>query len=253
MAFWEEPALISILWAIAFVMVWSLLYRENFAFRVAEHITIGFFLGFTIYTGIDQIYKRVIQAPGNYADGYITAGALLSVLCASVLGVMMWLRLYEPTQWIARWPIAVLTGVGAAISIRGAIEASLVKQLVMPSWAPSWKAADVIAIWVFRIPKTTINSIIIAVGTFTTISYFIFTKKQEGPLYISALLGRITMMVTFGVTLGVFLASNINMAVGQMTTLMAWPGILISIIACALVAYDIYVGKWPGPFAPKEE
>jgi len=189
--------------------------------------------------GLDIIYKRVFLAYSDFTAGTISAGPLIGVYIAAILGIAMWTRLYEPTQWLARWPIAVLTGIGAAISIRGTVEASLVKQLVMPSWTAGGMA--------------TINAIIIAVGTFCSISYFLFTKRQEGPLYISALIGRITMMIAFGTSLGLFLMSNINFAVGQMTTLMVWPGIIITIIACAAVAYDIYGPGWPGPFAPKEE
>jgi hypothetical protein len=235
-------SIIPLLWATGFVMAWSLLYRENFAFRVAEHVTIGLFLGFTIYMGLEIVYKRVVLAASDYSAGTITAGALIGVYIATILGIVMWARLYEPTQWLARWPIAVLTGVGAAISIRGAVEASLVKQLVMPSWA-----AGVTSI------GDSINAIIIAVGTATTISYFLFTQRQEGPLYVSALIGRITMMITFGTVLGLFLMSNIAFQVGQVYMLMKWPAIIVTILACLAILYDIYVGDWPGPFAPKTE
>jgi hypothetical protein len=230
---------IPLFWATAFVMAWSLLYRENFLFRIAEHLTIGLFLGFTVYTGLDVIYKRVIMAASDYSAGTITGIALVGTYIATALGVLIWARLYEGTQWLARWPLAVLTGVGTGVAVRGAIEASIVKQLVMPSWAEGGL-------------KGAIDAIIIALGTIAVLSYFLFTQKQEGPLYISALFGRIIMMIAFGATLGLFVMSNIAFAVGQMQTLMAWPGIIISIIACAAILYDIYSGgNWPGPFAKK--
>jgi FtsH-binding integral membrane protein len=85
MAFVQDY-LIPLMWATAFVMAWSLLYRENFAFRIAENLTIGLFLGFTVYTGLTVIYSRVIQAYGDFAAGSITGIALISVYIAALLG-----------------------------------------------------------------------------------------------------------------------------------------------------------------------
>lgn len=230
--------LIPLMWATAFVMAWSLLYRENFAFRVAENLTIGLFLGFTVYTGLGVIWSRVIMAYSDFAAGSISGLALISMYVAAFLGVLTWTRLYEPTQWLARWPLAVLTGLGTGIAVRGAVEAQIVEQLVMPNWAAGGLA--------------TINAILIAIGTLTVLSYFLFTQRQEGPLYATAFIGRIFMMVAFGTMLGLFLMSNIAFAVGQMQTLTAWPGIIVSILAVAAVAYDIYGSGWPGPFAKTE-
>jgi hypothetical protein len=237
MAFVQEY-LIPLMWATAFVMAWSLLYRENFAFRVAENLTIGLFLGFTVYTGLNVIWSRVIMAYSDFSAGSISGIALISMYIAAFLGVLTWARLYEPTQWLARWPLAVLTGLGTGIAVRGAVEAQLVEQLVMPNWAAGG--------------LETINSILIAVGTLTVLSYFLFTQKQEGPLYVSSFIGRVFMMVAFGTMLGLFVMSNIAFAVGQMQTLMAWPGIIVSIIAVAAIAYDLYGPGWPGPFAKTE-
>jgi hypothetical protein len=238
MAFESVAPLIPLMWATAFVMAWSLLYRENFAFRVAENLTIGLFLGFTVYTGLGVIWSRVIQAPGDFAAGSISGVALVSVYISFFLGMLTWTRLYEPTQWLARWPLAVLTGLGTGIAVRGAVEAQIVEQLVMPNWAAG--GGD------------TINAILIAIGTLSVLSYFLFTQKQEGPLFVSALVGRIFMMVAFGTMLGLFVMSNIAFAVGQMQTLMAWPGIIVSIITVAAIVYDIYGPGWPGPFAETE-
>lgn len=234
-------SLIPFLWATAFVMAWSLLYRENFAFRVAEHLTIGLFLAFTIYTGLDVIWKRVFLAYSDYSDGSITGIALISVYIVTILGVLTWTRLYEPTQWIARWPLAVLTGIGTGVAVRGAIEAQIVKQLDLPKWFVSGDLGE------------SINNIIIAIGTLAVITYFLFTQKQEGPVYVASFIGRITMMIAFGTMLGLFVMSNIAFPVGQMLTLMKWPAIIVTILAALAVVYDIYGPGWPGPFAPKEE
>jgi hypothetical protein len=230
--------LVPLMWATAFVMAWSLLYRENFAFRFAENLTIGLFLGFTVYNGLNIIWGRVIMAPSDFSNGTISGVALVSVFVAFALGLLTWTRLYEPTAWLARWPLAVLTGLGTGMAVRGAIEAQIVQQLVLPDFTAG--GGD------------TINAIIIAVGVLSVMSYFLFTQKQEGPLYVSSFIGRIYMMIAFGTMLGLFLMSNIAFAVGQMQTLMAWPGIIVSIIAVSAIVYDIYGPGWPGPFAKAE-
>jgi hypothetical protein len=230
--------LVPLMWATAFVMAWSLLYRENFAFRVAENLTIGLFLGFTVYTGLTVIWSRVIMSFSDYSAGTITGTALIMVIIATILGILTWARLYEPTMWISRWPLAVLTGLGTAVAVTGAVEAQIVKNLAMPDWTAGG--------------LDTINAIIITVGVLSTLSYFLFTQKQEGPLYVSSFIGRVTMMIAFGTMLGLFLMSNIAFATGQIIALMAWPGIIVSIIACAAIIYDMYGSGWPGPFAPKE-
>jgi hypothetical protein len=232
--------IIPLLWTTIFVSIWSIVYRENMAYRIAESLAIGLLLGFTVYTGLEVIYNRVFKAYSSYSAGNLTAGVLLSVYIAAILGILIWTRLYEPTQWIARWPLAILTGIGTGIAVRGAVEAQITKQLVMNSWyvAGDWLAS--------------INAILIAVGTFTTMSYFLFTHKQEGPLYISTLIGRIFMMIAFGTMLGLFLMTVMAYPVGMVFQMMKFPAIIAVIIACAAIVYDIYGPGWPGPFAKTE-
>jgi len=204
------------------LMAWSLLYRENVFFRVAEALVIGWVMAMSLVVGLGILKGRVYQP-------LIVEGRWLSpVLIVTILGLFYLLRLHKSTRWLARWPITLMAGVASSVAVKGAIYAQIIRLVSMESWAAGG--------------MTAINNIVILVFTFTGLCYFIFTREHKGALGALSTFGLYSLMVTFGWVAGTYLMSLISMSVGHMQTLMQVPGIYVSaagvIVLIAGIIYD---------------
>ena len=211
---------VEVIQAICMLMAWSLLYRENKIYRVAEAMTIGLFLGVTLNYAVDVLYKRV------YTPLFIEGRWLSWVLVVTILGILFYTRFIKSIWWISRWPIAILGGVGSAVAVRGALGPMILKQLhTLPVAGQD--------------PLTALNRIIMPLATFTALCQFIFTREQRGVLGGLAFIGRLFLMVAFGFMLGTFLMSNIAFAINNMATLATPPGAYVTIVAIIILIIAI--------------
>jgi hypothetical protein len=201
------------------LMCWSLLYRENVFYRIAENLTVGCFFGYTLYFGLRTLYEKTFIPLCATGDP--------SLIIVTVLGIILLLRLVPKVKWVSRLSIAAMTGIAMAIGIRGAISAQIIKQVTMESWA----TGDILTIT---------NNIIVAVFAFSTIMYFIFTREHRGAQGVIARIGRIALMVLFGAILGTFFMANISFAIAQIPTLVTGVGVYLSMIAIILIVLDAW-------------
>lgn len=209
------------------LMAWSLLYRENFFFRIAESLVIGWFMAFSLVVGLGILKGRVYQP-------LVIEGRWLSpVLIVTILGLFYLLRLHRDTRWLARWPISLMAGVASTVAVKGAIYAQIIRLVTMKGLAEGG--------------MTTINNLIILVFTFTGLSYFIFTREHKGVLGGLSTIGLYALMITFGWVAGTYLMSLISMSIGHMRTLMQVPGIYVSAVGVILliiaIIYDQRMAK----------
>lgn len=70
---------------------------------------------------------------------------------------------------------------------------------------------------------------IVAIGTLTTLSYFIYTREQKGAMGISGKIGRLFMMSSFGIgwaveTLGMYTTLTIALQMILIYTVQALQG-----------------------------
>jgi len=201
------------------LMIWSVLYKENRFFRFAEHLSLGSFLGYTVYMALDTMYNKTL-VPLVMTGGW-------SNILVTVFGIMLWLRLVPELRWISRWPLAVLAGISMGVGTRGALSAQLIGQTAMEVIVPG----DVMA---------SIGNIVLAIFTIGTIVYFIYTREQRGPQKWLSQIGRLALMVTFGTVMGTFLMGNLAYPIGQIPQLVTWPGYLMSAVAVVLIAIDVF-------------
>lgn len=210
----------EILLAVLAVMAWSVLYKQNPLFRVAESMTVGLTLAFVVYTGIDVLSKRVF-AP--WSQGVW----LTPTTIAALLGFMSWTRLGPRSiGWISRWPLACLAGIGTGLAVKGVVGPQILGQLSTESLI----ASD---------PLTSVNNIIIVVATITTLCYFTFSYRHTGMLGASARVGRVFMMLSFGATLGGFVMTAMGYLIGHMFIIVKPPAIYIIAVALAVVGADV--------------
>ena len=204
----------ELIYAAGSLIVWSALYRDNPFYKISQRLIVGLYLGYTITSGLDVLYSR------TYVPIFIEGKIFSILLIGTLLGVLSLTRLLKPIQWVSRYPISILAGIGAAVTVTGAISADIIAQLEMPSF-------------------TTLDGILLVIGTFTSITYFLFTLKHTGGLYYAAFVGKIFLMVALGCMLGLEFMSNISMSIGTMPYLVKVPGAYITIIALIILTAGI--------------
>jgi len=206
------------IYAAGSLIVWSALYRDNPFFKVSQRLIVGLYLGYTITSGLDVLYNRI------YTPFFIEGNFTILLLLGTLLGILSLARLIKGVQWISRYPISVLAGIGAAVSVTGAMGAQIVGQLAMPS-------------------LTSLDSILLVLGAFTSITYFLFSVKHTGVLRYTAYVGRIFLMVALGCMLGLEFMSNISMSIGTMPHLVRVPGAYVTIVALIILVAAIFYDR----------
>ena len=177
--------------AILTIFVYSYLYKENLFYQLTEHLYVGVAAGYTVviaYTNLQSSVWQPLTAKGDYL-----------VLVPSLLGLMLFAPFISNSlRWVKRLPIAVIIGIGTALTLRATVIAQFTAQL---------KATI--------IPLTSIDSVIIVLGTLATLSYFFFTFKQNAALRMSSEIGKWVIMVTFGAAFGNGIMGRISLLIAR--------------------------------------
>ena len=210
----------EILLAVLAVMAWSILYKQNPLFKMAESMTVGLTLAFVVYNGVDVLSKRVFTP---WSQGLW----LTPTTIAAVLGFMSWTRLGPRSiSWVSRWPLACLAGIGTGLAVKGVVGPQILRQLTTSSL-------------IVANPMTSLNNVILAVSTITTLCHFTFSYKHTGLLGTSARVGRVFMMLAFGTMLGGFVMTAMGYLIGHMFIIVKPPAIYVVAVALVVIGADV--------------
>lgn len=179
--------------ALISVAVYSYLYRENMAFRLAEHIIIGSFTGHGLVMAIKNINESAVAR--------ISAGEIVYFI-PLILGVLFFTRYIREYDWLQRYPLAVVIGISSAVAARSFIE----------GWI--WESILVTV----STPLNNLNSILIILTMLLAMSYFTFTIKHTGVVGSITRIGKIVILLVFGLTIPFDLISRI----GSVTSRLEW-------------------------------
>ncbi len=214
----------ALVMSIVILMAWSFLYRENIFYRIGEALLVGLALAISVKVGLDVLFNRI------YIPIVVKQQWLSPTLIAVALGLMMYTRFSKSLWWVSRWPIALLSGAGLGVAMKGAVMAQIVRQLDIGSLFTK----DIF---------TGVNNLILLVTAITSLAYFLYTFEHKGALAPVAKLGIYSMMICFGTTLGLFLMSNIGFAISLIPTVVRPPGLYASIVAIILIIVDNLIKK----------
>jgi len=209
-----------LLTSIITLMCWSMLYKENIFFTIAERIYIGIIIGYTIYMYTNTLYRSILLPLGKGQSEYLVVLFFGSLILTS---------LSVKYIYFSRWSMALLAGVGTGVAIRGGIYPMVItqiKQFAYPIIVPSLGQS--------------INNILIIIGTITSMIYFFFTTKQTRVLQYSAKIGQVFIMALLGMGFAGSIIDNTSFAISLMmdfTQPVAWWPIPIAI---ALIVYDYF-------------
>lgn len=180
------------------IAIYSYLFKDNVFYRYTEHIYVGFAAAHAIVIGLQNIKEEAVRP---------LLGGQWTAIIPLGLGLLLYARFIKKVSHLSRTPLAFMMGVAAGVTITGSVEASFVKQI----------RATVL-------PLTTLDNIVMVLGTISTLAYFLFipfkkrstVPEKRGFLSGLSVLGRATMMVAFGSSFGFVVMARLSYLVGRL-------------------------------------
>ncbi len=217
------------LWVAAFLTlgIYSFLYKDNPWYKLCEAIFVGISAGYWFVTLFwDNIYGKfwlgVFPDTTTNATGEIVYVSTPDywLIVGAVLGFLMLLRLVPKIGWISRWPLAFIVGATAGFYLINYFSSNVMAQVqdtIMPLFGVGYNAS------VYDI----IGNVVIAVGTFTGLIYFFFSKEHKGAFGGAARVGIFFLMITFGAAFGYTVMSRMSLLIGRMDFIFGdWLGLI---------------------------
>jgi hypothetical protein len=224
-------------WLVCFLTlaVFSFLWKDNPFYKLAEHVFVG--LG-TAYFALQYYEEGVLQPLWEHIHQALElpAGEMMSIggypldpglaiglrAIAVVLSLMLLVRLFSPTSWAPRWPLAIMVGVYAALKMTGETQSKLVLLLgnkmttvVDPGGVP-WDQA-------VRLEQTslylTAANLAFFVGLICALGHFVFTFRRTPALRAVSRVGIVTLMITFGSMFGFTVLGRIALLIERVSDL----------------------------------
>lgn len=178
----------------------SYLWKENPAFRYAEHIFIGVAAGHALVMGVQSIRNlSFVPLTSAKTDSVTKLLALVSI----VMGLLLYARFFKNGKLLTSLPVGILLGTGAGLSLGGTIISQSVAQI----------RATIV-------PLNSIDNIILVVGTLATMFYFFYSAPKSRVISGASTIGRYLMMVAFGAAYGNTVMGRVALLAGRLQFLM---------------------------------
>ena len=245
--------------------IFSFLYRDNPIYKAAEHIFVGVSAGYWAATYywtqiqpnlfgrlwpkldnqvahglLDKIWYTIYNIcgfiyPPAFPEGGIDKGHEMNLiyLIPLILGIFMLLRIFPKVGWLARWAMAYVVGLAAGLRMYGFLNSNILAQIRGSAFP------------LFEDPVTTINSLIILIGTLSGLCYFFFSKAHTGIFGKISKLGINFLMISFGASFGFAVMGRISLLIGRFSTLIDYNSATYHhATSWVLVGVIIFLGIW---------
>jgi len=195
MPLWETIGI----WLGAFLTlcIFSFLYKDNPFYKLAEHLFVGISAGYWATLEWHNVFRPNLWDP-------LTQEGRLTLLVPFVFGILLFSRFTKRFSWLSRWPMALVIGIYAGITIVGYGSGDLILQIhanLLPLWTDNW--------------FTSLNNILLTVGVITGLIYFFFSKEHKGALGGAAKIGIWFLMISFGASFGYTVMSRMSLLIGR--------------------------------------
>jgi hypothetical protein len=194
--------------ALLTIMAYTILYKDNPFYKLAEHILVGLSAGYLFIQTWKMIYNSSLLPLFN-GSGLLFGGITL------VLGVLLFTKFSKKYFWLSNISIAVLVGTATGLTVRGYLFAQLIEQV----------KASIVVVTALQ-PLDIFNSVLSLIMVVCTLAYFLFTFEQKGALGWIAKFGRYTMMAAFGAAYGGTVMTRLTIFIQRMQYLLfTWLGL----------------------------
>jgi len=183
--------------------IFSFLYKDNPFYRLAEHMYAGLSAGY--YAGL--IWQSVIM---QQLWMPITQNGELFLIIPGFFGLLMFTRLTKNLSYLSRVSIAFVMGNTAGIAIMQHLHGYVLPQV----------GDTVSGLMTSDGFMSLFGAIIIFVGVVATLIYFYFSKEHKGVLGVTARVGIVFIMVSFGAHFGYTVMGRVSLLIGRIQFLM---------------------------------
>jgi len=218
------------------LMAYSFLYRENRAYRIAEHIYLGAGVGYGTILSAKYVYD-------NAWTPLVKGNTVWAIpLFASIL---LYFYFSKKHFWIYRIPTAAIIGVGTGIVVAADFRTRFTEQI----------RATLVPLFVSNDPYRSFNNIVIVLGVVGSLLFFYFSREHRGLVKGIVTFGKYIIMITFGAAFGQTFMARISLIIGRIQSLYLWPAWILlplSVIAMgAAIGWDKLRQKKPEPTTKK--
>ncbi len=202
------------------LMAFSILYRENRAFRIAEYM----------YVGAGTGYGAVLSAKYVYDNVWIpvTKGETVWLL-PFLFSLPLYFYFSKRYSWIYRIPMAAIIGVGTGVIVAADFKSRFTEQIRM-TILPLFTAKDLYG---------SFNNIIIVFGVLGALMFFYFSREPKGPIRVLTTYGKYILMASFGAAFGQSFMGRLSLVIGRFQTLFEWPAWILVLTAFGIVAISV--------------
>jgi hypothetical protein len=202
----------AVIWlgALATLAFYSVLYRENPAYRFAEHIFLGLATGYGLY-----VVWRDVLFPMWYKPLFREGYWLWSL--ALVAGGMYYTIYSKRLAWMSRLVMTTMMGLVAGLAFR-----KFYGQYI-PQIGASFKPLVVVVpgpAGGVDLPATLFHSftnVLFLVCLVSVLAYFFFSFEQRSPVIRrTAHAGRWLMMIAFGAMFGATVMARLSLFIGRL-------------------------------------
>jgi hypothetical protein len=199
------------------LFVFSYLLEDNILFRLAEHIFVGVALGYAAIIVFRSVLAFKLFIPLVDAAGQSDWSRFLLLSIPLVLGLLLLTKPLKSVSLLGNISVAVLLGVGAALSIGGALFGTLLPQ--------ANATADVTR---YGPGLGLFSGLVVLAGATGVLLHFYFGSGTEGRtsglrdrlVAVWGGLGRWFIVVTFAAILAAMFVSRLSFLVGWIEILL---------------------------------
>jgi hypothetical protein len=173
-------------WAAVFVtlMCLSFLYKENPFFRLTEYIFIGLASGYGFAASLRLFINQALNP--IFIDGSLT------FIIPLILGALFYTQYTKKYSMFYRLPLSLAIGYGLGVTIWSVMDAYFVRQ-VIATMLPLFTGGDLM---------TTVDNLVLVVGTILSLSYFVLSREQKGAWGTITRIGKYFVLITLGAVFG---------------------------------------------------
>lgn len=190
--------------SILMIMAMTFVFKHTVISKIVINLFVGLTVGYGLVIAVNNIvYRGVLLIPSSP----------INVLWL-IVGALILTRFSKKLSHFSRWPVAVLIGIGTAVSLRGSIGASLLNQITAT-------ALPIIP----SDPLASFNNLVIIIGTLSVLVFFFFTIRPSRAQTAFGSLGRYMLMIAFGFMASNLLFSYVTLLIGAMQIIVKTLGI----------------------------
>jgi len=192
-------------WVAALLTLFALsfLYKDNPLFRFTESMFAGVSLGYYVGTTLNQTLVPNLIKPltHDFHQNW-------DLLVPGLLGLLLYMRYVPKTGWVARYALGIYVAYYIGLDFTRRIHGEVLPQLGR-AIVPLSKLDS----------HTIFYSLVFAVGVFSVLIYFFFSKEQDAVTRRIARVGTWFLMVSFGAAFGFTVMGRVALLIGRLNFL----------------------------------